>query len=134
MKKDQKRKLLYLFLISQRINRGWDVYQSAVVCAASAKKARFIHPSSIEDTDLSLSVYGRDRINTSHYKWDKKIEAWTEWEPKCRKCQRRGIKKEADEGALNEWCHPKEVNVKKIGIARKGIKEGTIICAYYLGG
>lgn len=34
-----------LYLISQKVNNEYDTYDSAVVSAASAKKARNIHPN-----------------------------------------------------------------------------------------
>lgn len=34
-----------LFLISQTVNRGWDTYDSAVVCAENEQAARETHPS-----------------------------------------------------------------------------------------
>jgi len=33
-----------LYLISQNKNRGWDTYDSAVVCANNEEDARIIHP------------------------------------------------------------------------------------------
>lgn len=37
---------LYLYLISQTVNKGWDTYDSAVVCAESEEEARNTHPAS----------------------------------------------------------------------------------------
>ena len=34
-----------LYLISQSVNKGYDTYDSAVVCAKSAKEAQRTHPS-----------------------------------------------------------------------------------------
>jgi hypothetical protein len=36
---------LYLYLISQSVNNGYDTYDSAVVCAENEDEARGIHPS-----------------------------------------------------------------------------------------
>ena len=33
-----------LYLISQKVNEGCDIYDSAVVCAATEKEARLTHP------------------------------------------------------------------------------------------
>jgi hypothetical protein len=35
---------LYLYLLRQTENRGWDTYDSCVVCAASVEEARLIRP------------------------------------------------------------------------------------------
>lgn len=35
----------YLYLLSQDINRGYDTYDSCIVCAESEEKVRLIHPN-----------------------------------------------------------------------------------------
>ncbi len=38
----------YLYLISQYVNNAYDTYDSAVVCAKSAKDAKFTHPDNFK--------------------------------------------------------------------------------------
>jgi len=54
-----------LYLLSQGVNNGYETYDSAVVCAETEEKARFIHP---------------DR----HAIWDNHgIESWCEPKDVC---------------------------------------------------
>ncbi len=40
-----------LYLISQNVNSGYDTYDSAVVCAESEERARFVNPDGSDDWD-----------------------------------------------------------------------------------
>jgi len=46
-----------LYLISQKVNNGYDTYDSAVVAAESEDAARSIHPSG-SDWDGESQMYG----------------------------------------------------------------------------
>lgn len=53
-------KRMYLWLISQSKNNGWDTYDSAVVVASTKEVARTVHPREgvlNHDTDNSTSFY-----------------------------------------------------------------------------
>ena len=61
---------MYIYLISQTANTGYDTYDSAVVCAENADEARKIHPSkyySLDNTedwslDWSLPQYVKVKL------------------------------------------------------------------------
>ena len=55
-----------IYLISQTINRGWDIYDSAVVVAESADDAKKIHPAGIEGGDIETPIAAQ---NGSWYDW-----------------------------------------------------------------
>ena len=50
-----------LFKISQKVNNGYDTYDSSVVCAENEEKAQYIHPGK------------------SPEKWDGKDESFSSW-------------------------------------------------------
>jgi hypothetical protein len=51
-----------LYLISQGINTSWDTYDSAVVVAMTADKAKQIHPSGYENWDSSSWANSPDEV------------------------------------------------------------------------
>lgn len=49
--RDEMKKSLNLYLISQSVNCEYDTYDSAVVCAETEEKARLVNPDGSDDWD-----------------------------------------------------------------------------------
>lgn len=45
-----KKRKLYLYLLSQKMNTGWDTYDGTVVAAPDEDTARRIHPAGSQET------------------------------------------------------------------------------------
>jgi len=93
-------KKLKLYKISQDIHRGYDVYDSAVVCAEDEKEARYTSPGHIFD-----------------YTWNEKEERWI------------NLKYPNSRGIHKDWTTPDNVKVRLIGIAEPSIKKGVVVAS-----
>jgi hypothetical protein len=60
-----------IYKISQTVNRGWDTYDEAVVCAESKEDAVKIHPNSNKPFDYEESADSKFAENNSGT-WAKK--------------------------------------------------------------
>jgi len=97
-----------LWLISQRVNNGYDTYDSAVVVAETGEYAKKIHPSSGD-------IYGVDNVVTysggqtyDRNPWNSSYGCWAR--------------------------EPNQVDVECIGEAADDLKEGDIIVASFNAG
>lgn len=100
--------MLFLWLISQSANDGYDKYDSAVVCAATEEDARHVHPS----------PYAKG--------WDQHFGWYGEYDCADRNPEKHGQRYPFGDG---EWTTPDKVTADQIGISAKGVIEGAVICA-----
>jgi hypothetical protein len=94
-----------LWLISQAVNSGYDTYDSAVVCADTAKEAKRISPSEFDD-------------------WHDNAWYFTYAD---------GHKNDYPDGG-DTWAHPDKVKAELIGKADKSILRGELVCASFNAG
>ena len=86
-----------IYLISQDEFDGYDTYDSAVVVAADARKARQIHPGGAM--------------------WANRNVPYNDW-------------RDGDAWATS----PETVEARMVGYAKRGMKEGDVICASFNAG
>ena len=94
-----------LYLITQEETGGYDTYDSAVVVAPDARKAKRIHPGGRDDWE---SKRQQESLERDMHRWDYEYRCWA--------------------------SHPKHVTAEFIGEARGPLKEGTVICASFNAG
>lgn len=100
-----------LYKISQEIHTGYDIYDSAVVCAETEEQAKKIHPSIIQEDPYF------------HKFWDEEKQAFYEIED--------GVK---DFDVHKEWAdHIKDVQIDCIGKAKEFLEMGVIVASYNAG-
>jgi hypothetical protein len=93
-----------LYLISQAVNRGYDIYDSAVVAAESEEEARIISPN-----------------------------GYTEWVDGKWHTRMTDGSLEITDWLYTDWVLPSQVQVKFLGKATEDIKHG-VICASFNAG
>lgn len=100
-----------LYLLTQDTVRGYDTYDSCVVCAESEEEAQKIVPNTFhfEDQDTLRYQYMHGVL------WDNYDE-----EP-------------ADEYVAGWPSHQSDVKVKLIGIADPSVEKGVVIASYNAG-
>ncbi len=106
-----------IFKLSQEINKGWDTYDSVVVCAESEDEAIKIHPSK------SQKIYWRDG------KWLERVGI--HWHPSWGKA---GDEIEVDNHDM--WVEGKDISklkVEYLGEAGKSVKKGVILSSFNAG-
>jgi len=92
-----------IYLISQRVNNGYDTYDSAVVAAETEEQARMIYPTSERGLGLKCNA---------------------EW---------KLMEEEDKDYYMFEWCARKDVVVEFIGVAKEGTPVGCICSSYNAG-
>ena len=100
-----------LYLISQRINTGYDTFSSAVVAATTLERAKNIHPRGM--------VWDSVPPDERTYNDGTAMDGWE-----------FGSVDEFD----REWAdEPTEVDVVLIGTATAGTPEGVMLASYHAG-
>jgi hypothetical protein len=94
-----------LYLLSQTENRGYDTFDSCVVCAPNEEQAKTIHPRG----DLNY-VSGRGWI----------------W------CDYPYLRSELSMG-VDRWSSPENVTATLIGVADPSVKAGVVIASFNAG-
>lgn len=96
-----------LYKISQTKNKDYDTYDSAIVCAASACKAKNIRPCCIQHKKYYGDGTGKLPCGHEH----------------CRhiKC------------SCDSWVSAKDIKVEYVGKAKRGIKEGIVVASFNAG-
>lgn len=92
-----------LYLLSQEMNRGYDTYDSVVVCAENEEEARIINPGGF-------------------YVWEN--DSW---------CFHFSDGRKSFEKRDDTWCLPSEVKVEEIGIANDSVKAGVVLSSFNAG-
>lgn len=98
---------MYIFLLTQTSNRGYDTYDSCVVIASGPEAASLMHP---DEDKKWLESMG---------KWGMKYDYNDEWFT------------EHDEGC---WAPPDEVKVTLIGRAKVDYDNPKVVCASFKAG
>ena len=93
-----------LYLLSQKINKGYDTYDSCVVVAEDRDLAKMIVPFDIDEDDED-------------------INPWSNSEESYNNSYNRGW-----------CNTPEEVTVEYLGVAKEGSKENTVICSSFNAG
>lgn len=93
-----------LYLISQKVNNGYDTYDSAVVVSDTEDSARRISPD---------KYYVMEEDNEWYFKYS------------------NGEKRKENH---DSWCELKDVSVEYIGEAGERFKAGTVIVASFNAG
>ena len=109
-------KKLYLYLVSQNEDTGWDTYISFVVASVDEESARQTHPHdpvSWEADEEPRSPQWRDGCWSEYWKLD---DMWVARESRV-------------------WTNDmRYVTVQKLGIADAYLKDGQIVCANFKAG
>ena len=101
-----------LYLLTQDTVRGYDTYDSCVVCAESEEEAQTVIPE----------TYQRDYRDTPRYQYRDGILWDTEYE-----------EEPANENVAGWPSHQSEVKVKLIGIAEPSVEKGVVGASYNAG-
>ena len=100
-----------LYLLTQDTVRGYDTFDSCVVCAESEEEAQTMVPDTYSlEFDDKLRYQYRDGIL-----WD------TEYE------------ETADEDVVGRPSHQSDVKVKLIGVAEPSVEKGIVIASFNAG-
>lgn len=101
---------MYLWLISQKQNSGYDTYDSAVVVAPDEESAKRVHPSNGRGYLTPSYVWSDERS-----RWEDKGSAGVDWS--------------------HDWTDPLYVTAVIVGVpAMDYMMEGTVICASFNAG
>jgi len=106
-----------LYLLSQTENRGYDTFDSCVVCAPNEEQAKTIHPRG----DLDY-VSGRG--------WVWSAAAW------ARRAAREPDYPYIPSGlsmGVDRWASPDNVTATLIGVADPSVKAGVVIASFNAG-
>lgn len=105
-------KTLYLYLISQSVNKEYDTFDSAVVVAHSPEEARLVHPKHGLCTWQTGEWTGDGECLVEEVYKDKYGKFWD----------------------TRSWCKPDEVEVLYIGIASPKYNKPEVICSSFNAG
>ena len=101
-----------LYLLTQDTVRGYDAYDSCVVCAESEEEAQTMIPE----------TYQRYYRDTPRYQYRNGILWDTEYE-----------EEPADEDVAGWPSHQSDVKVKLIGVADPSVEKGVVVASFNAG-